>query len=248
MTLQTPAKLRSEHLNRQAFIYVCQSTLLQVHEHTASTARQYHLVERARVLGWPPDRISVIDQDQGHSGASAVGRAGFERLLTEGGMGRAGAVLSLEASRLARSCSDWYRLLEICALTDTLVIDEDGLYDPNQYNDRLLLGFRGTLSEAELHWLRSRLLGGKLEKARQGQLRFRLPVGLVFDAEQRIGLDPDAEVQQAVRLVFAVFDDTGSVLAVVKHFTDNHLLFRPASGAAGTRTRSSGGPCATAGC
>jgi hypothetical protein len=116
-------------------------------------------------------------------------------------------------------------LLEICPLTDTLVIDEDGLYDPNQYNDRLLLGFRGTLSEAELHWLRSRLLGGKLEKARQGQSRFRLPVGLVFDAEQRIQLDPDAEVQQAVRVVFAVFDDTGSALAVVKYFADGHLPF-----------------------
>jgi len=225
MTSPTPAKLRPEHLNRQAFVYVRQSTLLQVREHTASTARQYHLVERARALGWPEERITVLDQDQGHSGTSAVGRDGFEQLLTEVGMGRAGAVLSLEASRLARSCSDWYRLLEICALTETLVIDEDGLYDPNQYNDRLLLGFRGTMSEAELHWLRSRLLGGKLEKARHGQLRFRLPVGFVFDADQRIVLDPDEEVQQAVRLVFDRFAETGSALAVVNHFAVHHLRF-----------------------
>lgn len=225
MTIPTPAKLRPEHLNRQAFVYVRQSTLLQVREHTASTARQYHLIERARDLGWPEERITVIDQDQGRSGASAVGRDGFEQLITEVGMGRAGAVLSLEASRLARSCSDWYRLLEICALTDTLVIDEDGLYDPNQYNDRLLLGFRGTMSEAELHWLRNRLLGGKLEKASHGQLRFRLPVGLVFDADQCIVLDPDEEVQQAVRLVFDLFEDTGSALAVVKHFAVHQLRF-----------------------
>jgi DNA invertase Pin-like site-specific DNA recombinase len=225
MTIPTPPKLRAEHLNRQAFVYIRQSTLFQVREHTASTARQYHLVQRAHELGWPETRITVIDQDQGRSGASSAGRDGFEHLLTEVGMGRAGAVFSLEASRLARSCSDWYRLLEICALTDTLVIDEDGLYDPNQYNDRLLLGFRGTMSEAELHWLRSRLLGGKLEKAQQGQLRFRLPVGLVYDPTQRIVLDPDEEVQQAVRLVFALVEDTGSALAVVKHFATHRLRF-----------------------
>jgi len=124
----------------------------------------------------------VIDQDQGHSGASARGRVGFERLIAEVGLGRAGAVFSLEASRLARSCSDWYRLLEICALSDTLVIDEDGIYDPGQYNDRLLLGFRGTMSEAELHWLRNRLLGGKQATTERGQLRFRLPIGLIYDA------------------------------------------------------------------
>jgi len=141
-TRPAPTKIRPDHLDRQAFIYVRQSTLFQVRENTASTARQYDLNERARDLGWSPERISVIDQDQGHSGASTVGRDGFQLLIAEVGMGRAGAVFSLEVSRLARSCSDWYRLLEICALTDTLVIDEEGVYDPGLYNDRLLLGFK----------------------------------------------------------------------------------------------------------
>ena len=160
-------KIRPDHLDRLALIYVRQSTPIQVRENTASTARQYDLAGRARDLGWPAERVQVIDQDQGRSGASAAGRDGFQHLVAQVGLGQAGAVLSLEASRLARSCSDWYRLMEICALTDTLVIDEDGVYDPTQYSDRLLLGFLGTMSEAELHWLRSRLLGGKLEKARR---------------------------------------------------------------------------------
>ena len=159
-------KIRPEHLDRQALIYVRQSTPMQVRDNIASTARQYDLARRAEQFGWPKEHIHVIDQDQGHSGASALGRDGFQYLMAEVGLGRAGAVLSLEASRLARSCSDWYRLIEICGLTDTLVIDEDGVYDPTQYNDRLLLGIKGTMSEAELHWIRSRLLGGKLEKAR----------------------------------------------------------------------------------
>ena len=149
-------------------IYIRQSTLLQVRENTASTARQYHLAKRVQELGWPEHLIVVIDQDQGQSGASAVGRTGFEHLIAEVGLGRAGAVVSLEASRLARSSSDWYRLIEICALTDPLVIDEDGIYDPGQYNERLLLGFRGPMSEAELHWLPCRLVGGELEKAQHG--------------------------------------------------------------------------------
>ena len=153
-------KIQPEHLERQAFIYVRQSTLMQVRDNTASKARQYDLVQRAMNLGWPRERITVIDQDQGHSGASAIGRDGFQLLVSEVGLGHAGAVLSLEVSRLARSCSDWCRLIEICALSQTLVVDEEGIYDPNQYNDRLLLGFKGTMSEAKLHWLRSRLQGG----------------------------------------------------------------------------------------
>lgn len=223
--LSTPPKLRDTHLQRQALIYIRQSTLIQVRDHTGSTARQYHLVDRARELGWPPDRICVIDQDQGRSGASSVGREGFEPLVTTVTLGRAGAVFSLEASRLARSCSDGYRLLEIYALTDTLVIDEDGIYDPGQYNDRLLLGFRGTMSEAELHWLRNRLLGGKLAKAAQGELRWRLPIGYVYDAAQRIVLDPDEAIQQAVRLLFTLFEHRGSALAVAKPFADQPLRF-----------------------
>ncbi|HEV8637888.1 MAG TPA: recombinase family protein [Chloroflexota bacterium] len=210
------SKIRPDHLARDAWIYVRQSSLAQVRTHTASAARQYDLVQRALALGWPREHIRVVDQDQGHSGASAAGRDGFQALVAEVGLGRAGAVLSLEVSRLARSCSDWYRLLELCALADTLVVDEDGVYDPGQYNDRLLLGVKGTLSEAELHWLHSRLLGGKLEKAQHGQLRVRLPTGLVYDAAGQVVLDPDEEVRSAIRLVFALFEQHGSALAVVQ--------------------------------
>jgi DNA invertase Pin-like site-specific DNA recombinase len=223
MSIHSPARLRPEHLDPQAFIYVRQSTLAQVREHSASTARQYQLIERAR--GWPEQHISVIDADQGRSGASAAGRDGFARLIAEVGLGHAGAVLSLEASRLARSGADWHRLIEICALTDTLLIDEDGVHDPGQYHDRLLLGFRGTMSAAELHWLRSPLLGGKLEKARHGQLRQRLAVGLIYDPLARVVLDPDEEVQHAVRRLFDHFAQSGSALAVVSHFARHGLRF-----------------------
>src|SRR5437870_3201587 len=223
MTALNPTKLRNEHLTRPALVYVRQSTLIQVRDNTASAARQYQLAQRAQALGWPAHLVVVIDQDQGRSGASRTGRDGFEYLIAEVGLGRAGAVLCLEASRLARSSSDWYRLIEICALTDTLVIDEDGVYDPGQYNDRLLLGFRGTMSEAELHWLHCRLVGGKLEKAQRGTLRFRLPVGFAYDAMEQVGLDPDEEIQHAVRQVFEVFDRSKSALAVVKYFDEHGL-------------------------
>ena len=218
-------KLRNAHLTRPALVYVRQSTLMQVRDNTASTARQYQLAQRAQALGWPEHLVVVIDQDQGRSGAFSTGRDGFEYLIAEVGLGRAGAVLCLEASRLARSSSDGYRLIEICALTDTLVIDEDGVYDPGQYNDRLLLGFRGTMSEAELHWLHCRLVGGKLEKAQHGTLRWRLPVGLVYDAAGQIVLDPDEEIQYAVRQVFAAFATAKSALAVVKHFAEHRIQF-----------------------
>src|SRR5579859_481886 len=222
---QPATKIRPDHLDRLAVIYVRQSTLFQVRENIGSTLRQYDLVKRAQDLGWTTPSIHVVDQDQAHSGSSAVGRDGFQLLVAEVGLGHVGAVLSLEVSRLARSCSDWYRLLEICALTETLVIDEEGVYDPGSYNDRLLLGFKGTMSEAELHWLRLRLLGGKLEKAQAGQLRQRLPAGLVYDPAGQVVLDPDEQVQAAVRLAFDVFDHAGSALAVVKHFAVYHLLF-----------------------
>src|SRR5438128_4311433 len=224
-TRQQTLKVRPDHLTRTAVIYVRQATLLQVRENLGSTTRQYDLVKRAHELGWEPAGIEVIDQDQGQSGASSIGRDGFQTLVAEVGLGHAGAVLSLEVSRLARSSSDWYRLLEICALTDTLVIDEEGVYDPGQYNDRLLLGFKGTMSEAELHWLRNRLLGGKLEKAQHGALRFRPPAGFVFDPTGPVVLDPDEEVQQAVRLLFTLFAPAGSALAVVKQFAAPHLRF-----------------------
>lgn len=216
-------KIRPAHLDRRALIYVRQSTPMQVRDNIASTARQYDLARSADRFGWPKQHIQVIDQDQGHSGASAIGRDGFRYLMAEVCLGHVGAVLSLEASRLARSDSDWCRLIEICSLTDTLVIDEDGVYDPTQYNDRLLLGIKGTMSEAELHWLRSRLLGGKQEKARAGQLRFRLPTGLVYDPAGQIVLDPDEQVRQAIRLVFDTFERVRAALGVVQYFAENHL-------------------------
>ena len=218
-------KIRPEHLSRQAVIYIRQSTLLQVRENIGSTSRQLVLVKRAQVLGWEQAGSQVIDPDQGLSGSSTIGRDGFQWLVAEVGLGHVGAILSLEVSRLARSCSDWYRLLEICALTDTLVIDEEGIYDPGAYNDRLLLGFKGTMSEAELHWLHQRLQGGKLTKAEQGKLRFRLPSGLVYDPLGKIVFDPDEAVQEAIRLVFTLFEHSTSALAVVSHFAEHHLLF-----------------------
>jgi DNA invertase Pin-like site-specific DNA recombinase len=219
----TPFTIRPAHLERQAFIYVRQSTLFQVREHPASTARQYALAQRARDLGWPREPITIIDQAQGHSGASTVGRDGFQSLIAEVGLGRAGAVLSLAVSRLARSSSAWYRLREICALTDTLVIADEGVYDPGQYNDRLLLGFKGTMSAAERHGLRTRLLGGKLAKAQHGALRFRPPAGCVFDPAGQVVLDPDEAVQQAVRRLCTLFAQAGSALAVVQPFAVHHL-------------------------
>jgi DNA invertase Pin-like site-specific DNA recombinase len=154
------SKVTPSHLKRDAYLYVRQSTLHQVLENTESTQRQYALREKAVVLGWPLERVHVIDCDLAHSGASAVDRAGFQQLVTEVGLGHAGLVMGLEVSRLARNSADWQRLLEICALTDTLILDEDGLYDCNQFNDRLLLGLKGTMSEAELHFLKARLRGG----------------------------------------------------------------------------------------
>jgi DNA invertase Pin-like site-specific DNA recombinase len=218
-------KVQGDHLERQALIYVRQSTLMQVLKNTGSKIRQYDLAQRALELGWPLERIVVIDEDQGTSGTSLTERDGFEQVVAEVGLGRIGAVLCLEASRLARSNSNWYRLIEICALTRTLVVDEDGVDDPGQYNDRLLLGIKGAMSESELHWLHNRLLGGKLAKAQQGQLRLPLPTGLVYDATNQIILDPDEEVQQAVQFVFDLFEELGTATAVVKHFKRHRLLF-----------------------
>jgi len=225
------AKIQAEHLGRGALIYVRQSTLTQVRENVGSKARQYDLVKRALELGWAKEQIVVVDQDQGRSGASAEGRDGFQQLVAEVGLGHAGAVFSLEASRLARSCIDWYRLLEICALTKTLVVDEESIYDPSHYNDRLLLGFKGTIpkghavSEAELHWLHSRLQGGKLKKAESGQLRITMPTGLVYNNAGQVVLDPDEQVQQAVKLVFATFEEVGSAQGVVRYFKEHGLRF-----------------------
>jgi DNA invertase Pin-like site-specific DNA recombinase len=221
----TPTKVRTTHLQRDAFLYVRQSTLQQLVHNTESTQRQYALRQRAIALGWPSEQVHVIDCDLGQSGASAADRAGFQQLVTEVSLGHAGIVLGLEVSRLARNSTDWHRLLELCALADTLILDEDGLYDCNDFNDRLLLGLKGTLSEAELHFLRARLRGGLLNKARRGELAGPLPVGLVYDDQARVQLDPDTQVQEALRLLFATFRRTGTARATVKYFREHDLQF-----------------------
>jgi len=225
MMSTTSSKVTSDHLRRHAYLYVRQSSLQQVHDHRESTARQYDLKRRASALGWSTEQIVVIDEDLGLSGASAVERSGFQRLVAEVGLGRVGLVMGLEVSRLARNSSDWHRLLEICALAETLILDEDGVYDPSHFNDRLLLGLKGTMSEAELHVLRARLLGGQLNKARRGELWMRPPIGLVIDRAGRLTLDPDAQIQSTVRLLFDTFRRMGSALEVVRHFAREGVLW-----------------------
>jgi DNA invertase Pin-like site-specific DNA recombinase/DNA-binding transcriptional MerR regulator len=218
-------KVTASHLRRNAYLYVRQSTLYQVANNTESARRQYDLKGRAVALGWPADRVIVIDVDQGQSGASAADREGFQRLVAEVSLGRAGIVLGLECSRLARNSADWHKLLQICALHDTLICDEDGLYDPCSFNDRLLLGLKGTMSEAELHFLHARMQGGLLAKARRGELAVRLPVGFVYNGADHVVLDPDAGVRRAVEYLFTTFARTGSALAVVKTFATEGLKF-----------------------
>jgi DNA invertase Pin-like site-specific DNA recombinase len=225
MNQETHQKVKATHLKRNAYLYIRQSTLRQVLENSESTKRQYDLRQRAIALGWPEDRIIVIDHDLGQSGASAADREGFQRLVTEVSLGRAGIVLGLEVSRLARNNTDWHRLLEICALTDTLILDEDGIYDPSHFNDRLLLGLKGTMSEAELHVLRARLQGGIRNKARRGELVIKPPIGFVYSSEDVLVLDPDKQVQQSLRLLFETFRRTGSATATVKAFRKQGLLF-----------------------
>src|SRR5438034_6063844 len=223
--ISSPSKVTSEHLRRLAYLYVRQSSLQQVQDHRESTARQHDLKRRAQALGWAPEQIVVIDEDLGLSGASAVERSGFQRLVAEVGLGRVGLVMGLEVSRLARNSSDWHRLLEICALAETLILDEDGTYDPSHFNDRLLLGLKGTMSEAELHVLRARLLGGQLNKARRGELWMRPPIGFVIDRTGRLSLDPDVQTQDTARLLFEPFRRTGSAQKVVRHFAQEKILW-----------------------
>jgi len=220
-----PLKVTPAHLKREAFLYIRQSTLRQVQQNTESTHRQYALQQRAVALGWAMENIHIIDCDLGQSGASTVDREGFQQLVAEVSLGHVGVVLGLEVSRLARNSADWQRLLELCAITDTLILDEDGLYDCNDFNDRLLLGLKGTLSEAELHFLRARMRGGLLNKARRGELASPLPVGLIYDEQKQVRLDPDQQVQQAICLVFETFRRTGSAFSVVTHFKRSGLHF-----------------------
>lgn len=218
-------KVTAAHLRRGAYLYVRQSSLYQVANNTESSRRQYDLRARAVALGWAAEEVIVIDVDQGQSGASAADREGFQRLVAEVSLGKAGIVLGLECSRLARNNADWHRLLQLCALADTLICDEDGLYDPKAINDRLLLGLKGTMSEAELHFLRARLQGGLLAKARRGELAVRLPVGFVYDAAGAVRMDPDAGVREAIAHLFASFEATGSARGVVRAFRAEGLSF-----------------------
>jgi DNA invertase Pin-like site-specific DNA recombinase len=219
------SKVQPHHLERGAYLYIRQSSMRQVVENVESTKRQYALRGRATALGWRDDQIIVIDSDQGESGASASWRGGFQRLVTDVGMGHAGIVMGLEVSRLARNNADWHRLLEICALTDTLILDEDGVYDPASFNDRLLLGLKGTMSEAELHVIKARLRGGILNKARRGEYRCALPTGFVYDDAGNVVLDPDSQIRETIAYFFATFTRVGSACQTVKVFRNEGLLF-----------------------
>jgi len=226
------AKLRDHHLQRTAVVYVRQSSAHQVLENRESTARQYALVDRAVQLGWVGAQVEVIDEDQGRSGATADGRLGFQRLLSEVSLDHVGIVFGIEMSRLARSNKDWHQLLELCAIFRTLLADQDGLYDPTDYNDRLLLGLKGTMSEAELHILRSRMHQAKLNKARRGDLCMQPPVGYVKRSTGQFALDPDEQAQGVIRLIFDEFDRLGSVRSVLRylHEQDVTLPIRPHAG------------------
>ena len=216
-------KVHSIHLERKAVVYLRQSTLRQVREHRESTNRQYALRERALHLGWVDDAIDVVDEDLGRSGSTTDERTGFQRLAEDVAHGRVGALLALEVSRLARSSADWYRLLDLAGLADVLIIDEDVVYDPRDYNDRLLLGLKGQFAAAELYWMRLRLNGGRLSKARRGEVVFGLPTGYVWDGADKIVLDPDEQVQQTIRLVFERFRLDGNAYAVTRYFASNGL-------------------------
>lgn len=219
-----PMKIRPNHLKRQAIVYLRQSTLRQVVEHTESTARQYALAARAEALGWPKDAIEVIDEDLGRSGATTEARSGFLRLAEEVGKGRIGALFALEVSRFARSSADWHQLLDLCGWGDVLIVDEQGVFDPKDPNDRLLLGLKGQMSEAEKYWMRLRMHGAKLSRARRGELPLVPPTGYVWDpVAGRLALDPDEQVRATIRLVFERFRTEGSAHGLQTWFIRNGL-------------------------
>ncbi len=230
MTVQTTrpwesvsGKVTAQHRDRLAVVYVRQSTLRQVTHHTESTKLQYALVERASMLGWAPSRVLVIDEDMGHSAGGGQDRPGFTRLVSEVGLGHVGVVLGIEMSRLARSGRDWHQLLELCALSRTLLADPDGVYDPTDHNDRLLLGLKGTISEAELWLIKQRMWGGRIAKARRGELGFEPPIGYLRRLSGEIVIDPDEQVQAVVRLVFAKFDELGTLHALLSWLVEHDI-------------------------
>jgi DNA invertase Pin-like site-specific DNA recombinase len=214
-------KILPSQRERLAVVYVRQSTAQQVLNHEESTRLQYGLVSRAQQMGWPKERVLVIDDDLGKSAASSRDRGGFQRLVSEVSLGHVGMILGVEMSRLARSSKDWHQLLEICALFGTLISDLDGVYDASQYNDRLLLGLKGTMSEAELHIIKQRMHQGKLSKARRGELAFPVPIGYIRRPSGEVVFDPDEEVQQVVSLVFRKFEELGTIRGVLRYLVDN---------------------------
>jgi len=208
-------KINPDHRRRLAYLYVRQSSVTQVRVNTESLERQYELTRRAVELGWDPARVVVVDEDLGRSGAESTAREGFKALVAAVGLGQVGLVLGIEVSRLARNNADWYGLLDLCSMTDTLIADADGLYHPGDYNDRLVLGLKGTMSEAELHLLRGRLLAGVRHKAAKGELRVALPVGYDYDPDDRVVLCADEAVREAVATVFRRFEELGSARQVL---------------------------------
>jgi DNA invertase Pin-like site-specific DNA recombinase len=219
------SRITSNHLSRDAYLYIRQSTPRQVSENGESTRRQYALRERAVAAGWPAERIHIIDQDLGMSGEYSAGRDGFQKLVAAVGLRKVGIVLGLEVSRLARNSVDWQQLLQLCAYTDTLILDEEGIYDPSNFNDRLLLGLKGAMSEAELHMLKSRMRGGLLNKARRGELALRLPVGLVRLADGRCARDPDAGIQASIVAVFEAFAAAGTIPGALRQLRASGIRF-----------------------
>jgi DNA invertase Pin-like site-specific DNA recombinase len=216
-------KIKPWHLERLGFVYVRQSEPQQVVKNPESTALQYALVDHAVELGWPRDRVVVIDDDQGKTASTAEGRLGFHYVLAEVALGHVGIILGTEVSRPARCCKDWYQLMELCARFGTLLGDSDGLYDPSHYNDRLLLGLKGMMSEAELHIIKERMNQAKLNKARRGELSFLPPVGYVLTPDGGFTIDPDEEVQAALRLVFDQFDRHESVYALLRYLVGHGI-------------------------
>ncbi len=218
------SKVTEKHLERMAYVYIRQSTLQQVTRNPESQVTQRQMVARAAALGWPAERIEVIDEDQGLSGSESARRSGFQRLVTEVSMGRVGLIVGYEVSRLARNNGDWYHLLDLAAVFDTLIADNDGVYHPRQFNDRLLLGLKGTMSEAELHILKQRLEAGRLRQVERGAYRQALPTGLVRTPDGRVEKDPDVRVQESIALVLVKFAELGSCGCVLRYLRREGLL------------------------
>src|ERR1051326_5839091 len=216
-------KIQSHHLERLAIVYIRQSSLQQVNHHGESTQLQYGLRERAEQLGWTSARVLLIDEDLGRSGTNVEGRPGFQHLVAEVGLNHVGIILGIEMSRLARSCKDWHQLLEICALFGTLIADLDGIYDPSDYNDRLLLGLKGTMSEAELHVIKQRLYQGKLNKAKRGEIIHTLPIGYIRRPNGEVCLDPDEQAQSVVRLIFQKFAEYSTINGVLQYLVAHKI-------------------------